>query len=155
MGVQHINIVAVTGNLTRDPELRSTPAGTSVCSLRIAVNGRRKDQSGQWIDDPNFFDVTVWGGQGEACAQYLSKGRPLAVQGRLDWHEWKAKDGTGRQQVQIVAQSVQFLNARGDGDDGQQQQQQQTAEPDLPPDTSQFKEAPTSAGAAADDDIPF
>ena len=89
-------VVVITGNLTRDPELRSTPSGTSVCELRVAVNSRRKDDSGNWVDKPNYFDVTVWGAQGENCATYLSKGRPVAVDGRLDWREWEAQ---GRQQA--------------------------------------------------------
>ena len=71
MAASNINRVLVTGNLTKDPELRSTPSGTSICKLRIAVNSRRKDASGQWVDKPNYFDVTVWGAQGENCAQYL------------------------------------------------------------------------------------
>ena len=74
MGASNINTVVVTGNLTRDPELRSTPNGTSVCKMRVAVNSRRKDgASGEWVDKPNYFDVTVWGAQGENCANYLSK----------------------------------------------------------------------------------
>ena len=89
-----MNVVVITGNLTRDPELRSTGSGTSVCKLRVAVNTRRKDASGDWVDKPNYFDVTVWGAQGENCATYLSKGRPVAVEGRLDWREWEAKDGS-------------------------------------------------------------
>ena len=78
MAATNINRVVLTGNLTRDPELRSTPSGTSICSLRVACNTRRKDASGEWVDKPNYFDVTVWGAQGENCANYLSKGRPVA-----------------------------------------------------------------------------
>src|SRR5436305_817164 len=84
MAATNINRVVLTGNLTRDPELRNTPSGTPVCSLRIACNTRRKDSSGEWVDKPNYFDVTVWGAQGENCATYLSKGRPVAVDGRLE-----------------------------------------------------------------------
>src|SRR3954447_16119527 len=85
----NINRVVLVGNLTRDPELRTTPSGTSVCKLRIAVNERTKDpQTGQWGDRANYFDVTVWGNQGESCTQYLAKGRPVAVDGRLQWREW-------------------------------------------------------------------
>ena len=93
MAATNINRVVITGNLTRDPELRSTPGGTSVCSLRVAVNSRRKDESGNWVDKPNYFDVTVWGAQGENCAQYLAKGRPVAVDGRLNWREWEDQGG--------------------------------------------------------------
>ena len=79
----NINRVTITGNLTRDPELRSTGGGMSVCKLGVAVNHRRKDQSDQWVDEPNYFNVVVFGAQGQNCAQYLSKGRPVAVDGRL------------------------------------------------------------------------
>jgi single-strand DNA-binding protein len=152
VAASNINRVVISGNLTRDPELRSTPGGTSVCSLRVAVNSRRKDESGQWVDKPNYFDVTVFGGQGENCAQYLSKGRPVAVDGRLNWREWEAKDGGKRQSVDIIADSVQFLGSR----EGTQGTSNGTAEPDLPADTSDFQEAGVaSGGGSADDDIPF
>src|SRR5258708_27947741 len=109
----NINRVVLVGNLTRDPELRHTPGGTPVCSLRIAVNSRRKDESGNWIDKPNYFSVSVFGNQAESSAQYPSKGRPVAIDGRLDWREWEAKDGGGkRESVEIVAESVQFLGSR-------------------------------------------
>jgi len=115
----NINRVVLVGNLTRDPEMKHLPSGTALCSLRIAVNTRRKDESGQWTDKPNYFDVSVWGAQGESCAQYLAKGRPVAIDGRLEWREWDATDGSGkRQAVEIVADNVQFLGSRGDGDGG-------------------------------------
>ena len=99
----NINRVVLVGNLTRDPEMKHLPSGTALCSLRIAVNTRRKDESGQWTDKPNYFDVSVWGAQGESCAQYLAKGRPVAIDGRLEWREWEASDGSGkRQAVEIV-----------------------------------------------------
>ena len=142
----NINRVVLVGNLTRDPELRHTPSGTAVCKLRIAVNTRQKDgATGQWTDKPNYFDVTVWGNQGESCAQYLSKGRPVGIDGRLDWREWEATDGSGkRQAVQIIAESVQFLGSRGDGDGGNQF---------VPAGAAQQESA--DFPAAADDDIPF
>jgi len=144
----NINRVILVGNLTRDPELRHTPSGTAVCKLRVAVNTRQKDASGQWVDKPNYFDVTVWGNQGESCAQYLAKGRPIGVDGRLDWREWEAQDGTKRQAVEIIAENVQFLGGRADGEGR----------------SGQF--VPEGAGAAVassdadfstsgDDDIPF
>jgi single-strand DNA-binding protein len=141
----------ITGNLTRDPELRSTPGGTAVCKLRVAVNSSRKDgQTGEWIDKPNYFDVTVWGAQGENCANYLSKGRPVAVQGRLEWREWEAQDGGKRQAVEIIADSVQFLGSRDGGGSGNGFQGQS----DVPADTSDFEEAGVSGGGK-EDDIPF
>src|SRR5262249_52708800 len=111
----NINRVVLVGNLTRDPELRHTPSGTAVCSLRLAVNTRRKDgATGEWTEKPNYFDVTVWGNQGENCAQYLAKGRPVAIDGRLEWREWEAQDGTKRQAVEIIADTVQFLGGRSE-----------------------------------------
>ena len=147
MAATNVNVVVVTGNLTKDPELRTTPNGTSVCKLRVAVNSRRKDAaSGEWVDKPNYFDVTVWGAQGENCATYLSKGRPVAVEGRLDWREWEAQDGSKRQAVEIIADNVQFLGGRDGGEGGGERQ---------------FVPANAGAGAGADfgqgadDDIPF
>ena len=164
MAGSSINVVAITGNLTKDPELRSTPSGTSVCKLRVAVNSRRKDgQSGEWVDKPNYFDVTVWGAQGENCANYLSKGRPVAVQGRLDWREWESQDGGKRQAVEIIADSVQFLGSRGDnpsggGGGGGGGGNGFEAKSDVPADTSDFQEAGVGSGESgggSDDDIPF
>ena len=157
MAASNINVVVITGNLTRDPELRSTPGGTSVCKLRVAVNSRRKDgQTGEWVDKPNYFDVTVWGAQGENCANYLSKGRPVAVEGRLDWREWEDKEGGKRQSVEIIANSVQFLGSRDGGGNGNGF----TPQSDTPADTSDYDAAPAAAtagggGGGADDDIPF
>jgi single-strand DNA-binding protein len=143
-----INRVVLVGNLTRDPELRHTPSGTAVCKLRLAVNSRQKDSStGEWGEKPNYFDVTVWGNQGESCAQYLSKGRPVAVDGRLDWREWEAQDGTKRQAVEIIADSVQFLGGRSDGEGGGERQFVQAGAA-----TQGNADFPSSA---ADDDIPF
>ena len=156
MAASNVNVVVITGNLTRDPELRHTPGGTAVCELRVAVNSRRKDgQSGEWIDKPNYFDVTVWGGQGENCANYLSKGRPVAIEGRLDWREWEARDGGKRQAVQIIANSVQFLGSR-DGSGGGNGNGGFSPSSDVPADTSDFEGAGVgSGGGSADDDIPF
>jgi single-strand DNA-binding protein len=147
----NINRVVLTGNLTTDPELRSLPSGTSVCRLRIACNTRRKDgATGDWVDKPNYFDVTVWGAQGENCARYLSKGRPVAVDGRLEWREWE-QDGNKRQAIDIVADSVQFLGSRDDSS----QSNGFTARSDIPVDTGDFAAAPAGPAATGDDDIPF
>jgi single-strand DNA-binding protein len=146
----------MTGNLTRDPELRSLPSGTSVCELRIACNSRRKDQStGDWVDKPNYFNVKVWGAQGENAARYLSKGRPVAIDGRLDWHEWESQDGTKRQATDIIAESVQFLGSREDASAGGGFAGNGASKgSDVPVDEGDFQPAP-AAGAAGDDDIPF
>jgi len=163
VAASNINRVTVTGNLTRDPELRTTGSGFSICSLRVAVNGRRKDQSGNWIDKPNYFDVTVFGAQGENCNSYLSRGRPVAIDGRLEWSEWEAKDGSGkRQKVEIVADTVQFLGSRdgqgeggGGGGGGFEPRAQQQ---DTPGDTDFGADpvgVPSGGGSQEDDDIPF
>jgi single-strand DNA-binding protein len=158
MAATNINRVVLTGNLTRDPELRSTASGMSVCSLRIASNTRRKNQStGEWEDKPNFFDVTVWGAQGENCARFLAKGRPVALDGRLEWREWEGQDGNKRQSVEIVADAVQFLGGRDDNQGGGGGGF--TPRSDVPVDDRDFQPAAAGAGArstsAADDDIPF
>jgi single-strand DNA-binding protein len=138
MASSNINRVVLTGNLTADPDLRSLPSGTAVCNLRVASNSRRKDAStGEWVDKPNYFDIVIWGAQGENCARYLTKGRPIAIDGHLEWREYEAPDRSRRQAVQIVADTVQFLGnpERGTND-----------------------EAPTPAVAhttAVDDEIPF
>ena len=112
-----INRVVVVGNLTRDPELRATAAGTSVCRMRIAcTTAWRNRETGELDERPNYFDVTVFGASGEACARFLAKGRPVAVDGRLEWHEWQNADGETRQAVGVVADSVQFLGSRPAGD---------------------------------------
>jgi single-strand DNA-binding protein len=131
----NINRVLITGNLTKDPELHDFD-GTKVCRMRIAVNSRSK-KSGEWVDKANYFDVVAFGSQGENCNKYLSKGRPLAVDGRLDWNEWE-KDGERRQGVQVIADSVQFL------DDGKRDEG-----------TAGASEPTTAVSSAAEDDIPF
>ena len=141
-----INRVTLVGRLTRDPELRALPSGTSVLNLGLAVNGRQKDQTGNWIDKPNFFDVKVFGAQAEMLANHLAKGRRIGVDGRLDWSSWEAQDGGKRSKVEVVAQSVQFLDSRGDEGGGGG--------------GNQFVPAGASAGSDADfqgsdDDIPF
>jgi single-strand DNA-binding protein len=153
MAGTNINRVVLTGNLTRDPELRSTGSGLAVCGMRIACNTRRKDQTGSWVEKPNYFDVTVFGGQGENCAQYLSKGRPVAIDGRLEWREFTDKDGNKRQAVDIIADSVQFLGSREDGGNGGNGRF--TPQSDVPADTSDYQMAPAGGSGGSDDDIPF
>jgi single-strand DNA-binding protein len=160
MAATNINRVTMTGNLTRDPELRSTASGTSVCSLRIANNTRRKDANGEWTDRAHFFSVTVFGAQGENCARFLSKGRPVAIDGRLEWREWQAQDGSKRESVEIVAETVQFLGSREDAPSNGF-----TPRSDVPADSSDFQPAAAAVGGSssggnssaggAEDDIPF
>ena len=157
MAASNINRVIITGNLTADPELRSLPSGTSICKLRVACNTRRKDNStGDWVDKPNYFDVTVWGAQGENCARYLSKGRPVAIDGRLEWREWETQEGGKRQAIDIIADTVQFLSSPRDDAGGNGGF---TPRSDIPADTADFAAAPaggsSGSSAPADDDIPF
>jgi single-strand DNA-binding protein len=136
MARSNINRVVVTGNLTADPDLRSLASVAVVCKLRLATTTLRKDgASGDWIEKPNYFDVVVSGAQGENCARYLTKGRAVAVDGRLAWREWEADGGVKRQAIEIVAATVQFLGG-----------------PEAPK-TSNTAEPPSTG--LADDDIPF
>lgn len=136
--MQNINSVVITGNLTRDPDLRSTEGGTKVANLRVAVNGRRKNGNEEWVDKPNYFNVTVWGAQGESCAEYLAKGRPVAVEGRLDFRERDTDDGH-REYVSIVAETVQFLGGKPKDGAADVEEPEQAEE----------------AGGEGEDDIPF
>ncbi len=110
-----INRVTIVGNLTRDPELRALTSGGNVCSLRVAVNERRKDASGEWVDAPNFFNVTIFGSSADNAAKFLARGRQVAVDGRLRWREWQDQQGNKRESIEIVAQDVQFIGGKPDG----------------------------------------
>jgi single-strand DNA-binding protein len=140
-----INRVTLVGRLTRDPELRHLPSGSAVLQLGVAVNGRRKDETGNWVDKPNFIDVKVFGNQAEMLSQHLAKGRRIGVDGRLDWSSWEAQDGTKRSKVEVVAESVQFLDSRTDAGEGGERQYVPAGAAN---DTADFT-------AGADDDIPF
>jgi single-strand DNA-binding protein len=147
-----INTVVLVGNLTRDPELRATPSGTSVCALRVAVNDRAKDPTtGEWTDKPNYFSVDVFGAQGERCAQWLARGRQVAIEGRLRWREWETQEGQKREAVSVIANNVQFIGPRepAGGD--------VTRQPDggAPFDNTGLKPAEGDFKEGEDDDIPF
>lgn len=154
MAATNINRVIITGNLTRDPELRALPSGTSVCELRIACNTRRKNSStGEWEDRPNYFNVKVWGAQGENCSRFLTKGRPVAVDGRLEWREWETQEGTKRQAIDIIADSVQFLGSREEGQSGGFAGAGESRGGEVPIDERDYE--PSPVGTVADEDIPF
>jgi single-strand DNA-binding protein len=141
-----INRVTLVGRLTRDPELRHLPSGSPVLQLGLAVNGRQKDEGGNWVDKPNFFDVKVFGNQAEMLSMHLSKGRRVGIDGRLDWSSWEAQDGSKRSKVEVVAFQVQFLDSRGESGEAAPQY---VPAGDVRADQSDF------GPAAADDDIPF
>jgi single-strand DNA-binding protein len=154
-----INVVVLVGRLTRDPELRSTTGGTSVCVLGLAVNERAKDPTtGEWGERANFFDIDVFGAMGENCARYLTKGREVAIEGRLRWRSWETQEGQKRSAVNVVANSVQFIGPRdgGGGAGGGYPQgggQRQNAAPVF---NNEGLDAPPAGDfAEGDDDIPF
>jgi len=113
----NFNRVILAGNLTRDPELRYTPNGKAVASFGLAVNNRYK-AGDEWKDDTCFVDVTVWGKQAENCAEYLSKGRNVLVEGRLQYRTWETEEGQKRSKLEVVALNVQFLGGREAGSSG-------------------------------------
>jgi single-strand DNA-binding protein len=131
----NVNRVVITGNLAADPEVRQLRTGNSLCRLRIACSTRRRQPDGSWGEKSNYFDVVVWGAQGEATERFLSKGSAVAVDGRLEWREWTAESGEKRQAVEIVAENLEFL------DRSARQTQLPSDEP--------------AAADIADDDIPF
>jgi single-strand DNA-binding protein len=115
-----INRVVITGNLTRDPELRSTGSGMAVLKMGVAVNDRRKNQqSGEWEDVPNFVDVVVFGTRGESISRFLSKGSKVAIEGKLRWSSWDDKNtGDKRSKIEVVADDIEFMSSRNDGGGG-------------------------------------
>lgn len=120
--MRNINTAAITGNLTADPDLRTSEGGVTICKMRVAVNEQIR-RGEEWVDHTNFFTVTVFGNQGQSCADYLAKGRPVAVEGRLHYHEWEGDDGGKRSAVEIISNHVQFLGsapnrARSNGGEG-------------------------------------
>jgi single-strand DNA-binding protein len=153
-----MNRVSLVGRLTRDPELRHTASGDPVCSMRLAVTSRARDESGNWGDRSNYFDVTVFGRQADTVSTYLTKGRRIGVDGRLSWREWQAQDGSRRQSVEVIANDVFFLDSRSDGGGGggggEGWGDQRPAQPrnEMPVDTSDMRSPSTPSD---DDDIPF
>lgn len=135
----NLNKVLLMGNLTRDPELRYTPGGASVTTLGLAINQKYK-QGEEWKEDTCFVDITVWGKQGENCAEYLSKGRPVFVEGRLNFRSWETEDGQKRSKLDVVAFNVQFLGRGGEN--------KSVAAP-----ASDY--SPSTGEGAPDDDVPF
>ena len=140
------NKITLVGNLGRDPELRYTPQGTPVCSFTLATNERRKDRAGENQDVTTWFRVTLWGRQAETASQYLSKGRPVYIEGRLRVEEWTDKDGKQRHTLEVHATDMQFIGGRGD----------EGASSGSRTETSTSGRSEPAAGDdISDDDIPF
>lgn len=133
-----INRVNISGNITRDPELRVTAGGMSVLGFGVAVNDRRKNQqTGQWEDVPNYIDCVMFGARAESLSRILEKGMKVAVEGKLRWSQWE-KDGQKRSKIEVVAEEVELMQMRGDGEYGKHR-------------SAQTK----SADSVYDEDIPF
>lgn len=121
-----INKATITGNITRDPELRQTQGGTSVLTIGVAVNDRRKNQqTGEWEDYPNFIDCTIFGNRATGVAPHLEKGMKVAIEGKLNQSRWQAEDGTNRSKIGIIVDEIEFMAKR----DGSQQPMQQPMQP--------------------------
>jgi len=129
------NRVILAGNLTRDIELRETPGGASVADAGLAVNDRRK-QGDEWVDETSFVDLTLWGRTAENAAQYLSKGSPILIEGRLKQDSWENEAGEKRTKLKVVVDRLQFLSNKNDGE-------------------SKKEAEPVAASSGKDGDIPF
>jgi single-strand DNA-binding protein len=137
-----VNKVILVGNLGRDPEVRATPSGQSVCNFSVATTERFTDRAGQQRDQTEWHNVVVWGKQADLCGQYLKKGRQVYVEGRLTTRQYEAKDGTGRRyRTEVVAQRVQFLGGR--------------AAAGLDDSAPDFNSGPDAPPPVDDEDIPF
>lgn len=143
------NKIILVGNLGRDPELRYTPQGTPVCSFTLATNERRKDKAGESQDVTTWFRVTLWGRQAETASQYLTKGRPVYVEGRLRVEEWTDRDGKPRHTLEVHATDMQFIGTRGEDGGGQSSGRSEAGG------SSSGGRAPAPEPDIHDDDIPF
>ena len=151
-----INHVSITGNLTRDPELRSTAGGTAVLSFGIAVNDRRKNQqTGEWEDYPNFIDCTMFGARAQSVSRFISKGSKVAIEGKLRWSQWE-RDGQKRSKIEVIVDEIEFMSRQ----QGQLGSEPVYAAPATAPQPyqQQFGGMPAPQQAAPsiyNDDIPF
>lgn len=154
-----LNKVFLIGNLTRDPELRVTPKGTSICQFGIAVNRQYKDDSGATRDETTFVDIEAWGKQGELVAKYLGKGSQCMVEGRLKLDQWEDKaSGQKRSRLKVVLDNVQFLGApRGSGGSAPAPSDDvdQTPAAERPAPPPRRAAAPAPAPDTLDEDVPF
>ena len=139
-----INRVVISGNLTRDPELRATTSGTSVLSLGVAVNDRRRNQqTGEWEDYPNYIDCTMIGARAEGIHRYLSKGTKVAIEGKLRWSQWE-RDGQKRSKIEVIVDEIEFMTSRDNA-----------SRPAAQPMQSAPMAAPVVDASVDDEDIPF
>ena len=153
------NRVILVGNLTRDPVLRYIPSGTAVCDIGLAVNDRRKNSAGEWVDEPTFVEVTCWARTAEVVSEYLSKGSPALIEGRLKFDTWETPNGEKRSKLRVVCERMQMLGApggggRSGGGGGDRAPAREDTEysQQAPPQGEHGEPAPSPP---ADDDIPF
>ena len=157
----NFNKVLLLGNLTRDPELRVTPKGTSVCQFGLAVNRQFKDESGQSREEVTFVDLEAWGKQAETIAKFLTKGRPLFVEGRLKFDQWDDKaSGQKRSKLKVVLENFQFLGGReggapGAAPSGGEEGVDQTAERSPAAPAPRAPGKPAAPASDIDEDVPF
>jgi single-strand DNA-binding protein len=151
-----INRVLISGNLTRDPELRQTASGVSVLGFGVAVNDRRRNQqTGEWEDYPNFIDCTMFGARAESVSRFLSKGSKVAIEGKLRWSQWE-RDGQRRSKIEVIVDEIEFMTSRSDGQRPQGGGYQQAPAYQAP--TYQAPApvaAPVVDASVYDEDIPF
>jgi len=153
------NRVILMGNLTRDPEIRYIPSGTAVCDLGLAVNDRRKGANGEWIEETTFVEVTLWGRTAEIAGEYLSKGGPVLIEGRLKLDSWEGTDGQKKSKLKVICENMRLLGGRGGpgaaggGESGGRgaSRRDNGAYNQSTPARSDFENAPEPSG----DDIPF
>ncbi len=148
------NRVILVGNLTRDIELRRTPQGTAVTDLGLAVNERIK-RNDEWVDEVNFFDVTLWGRTAEVANEYLTKGSPILIEGRLKYETWSQEDGTKRSKVKVIGEKMQMLSARGGGGGPSAQPSSQQRSQSSVASAPASYQAPAPSTPPPGDDVPF
>jgi single-strand DNA-binding protein len=139
------NKITIVGNLGRDPELRYTPQGTAVCSFSVATSEKRKDKTGEMQDQTTWFKITLWNKQAETAAKWLTKGKPIYIEGRLRTEEWTDKDGKTRTSLEVFGTDMQFIGTRGD------------SMPNMGGSGSDSDNEPIASGnsGGSDDEIPF
>ena len=154
------NRVILLGNLTRDVELRYTPGGTAVTDIGLAVNDRRKNQAGEWVEETTFVDVTFWGRTAEVASEYLSKGAPVFVEGRLKLDTWES-DGQKRSKLHVICERMQLLSGRTGGSQGGSSAPPPRQQQEPPGPAAQDYGQPASGGGRPgpsgppEDEIPF
>lgn len=149
------NKVILVGNVTRDPELRYISSGTAVTDIGLAVNDRRKNAQGEWVEETTFVDVTLWGRTAEVAGEYVSKGSPLLIEGRLKLDQWE-KDGKKNSKLRVVGERMQLLGSRG-GDGARPKARMAAGKPagDEFNQSTSYDESEAGVAPGADDDIPF